>query len=106
MYVCIVCISLQILLSTVCNFHFQLVYLYFYHYLHPLLVMICLLFENSFRVITICTLNLYLLSSLPLPLQEVVNEVQLTVLSQHQYCVVLNPLEDDGRPRQTNEESQ
>ena len=40
-----------------------------------------------------------ILSFLPLPLQEVVNEVQLTVLSQHQYCVVLNPLGDDGRPR-------
>ena len=37
--------------------------------------------------------------SFPPPLQEVVNEVQLTVLSQHQYCVVLNPLGDDGRPR-------
>ena len=30
--------------------------------------------------------------------QEVVNEVQLTVLSHHQYCVVVNPLGDDGRP--------
>ena len=38
--------------------------------------------------------------SLPLSftLQEVVNEVQLTVLSHHQYCVVVNPLGDDGRP--------
>ncbi|XP_019860002.1 PREDICTED: major vault protein-like isoform X1 [Amphimedon queenslandica] len=30
--------------------------------------------------------------------EEVVNEVQLTVLSHHQYCVVVNPLGDDGRP--------
>ena len=33
-------------------------------------------------------------------LQEVVNEVQLTILSHYQYCVDVNPLgDDDGRPR-------
>ncbi|XP_019858875.1 PREDICTED: major vault protein [Amphimedon queenslandica] len=39
------------------------------------------------------------LTYLPKPEKEVVNEVQLTVLSHHQYCVVVNPLGDDGRPR-------
>ena len=43
--------------------------------------------------------SFHILFLFPSPLQEVVNEVQLTVLSQHQYCVVLNPLGDDGRPR-------
>uniref|UniRef100_A0A1X7VEE6 Major vault protein n=1 Tax=Amphimedon queenslandica TaxID=400682 RepID=A0A1X7VEE6_AMPQE len=38
-------------------------------------------------------------SYIPDVTEEVVNEVQLTVLSHHQYCVVVNPLGDDGRPR-------
>ena len=38
-------------------------------------------------------------SSLPLPTQEVVKTIKLTVLAKNQYCVVVNPVDTNGKSR-------